>query len=552
MLRREKSAAPAAAAATGTEESPADPAARPAGKFGTGTQTGPPRTFWARLFDRLRDLPWAKLRPRVPDLKKSFGPFLVVLIAALLVTYAVILHTLSPTTKGSRITINRLYAAAGERRVVKALFEEHDANLLVLLAEPQGTQPAAAAPPAAPPAASPTTVPSATVPPAASPAARWHWLAYPSSDAETGSITDKLLDSGAEVAHDHQNGKKTLRFLAQFLFPLLILAAVFAFFFLLITGTGGSGADFLGFSRFASKVQRRKRGTKGTTTFENVAGNEEAIMELQEVVDYLMNPEQFAELGARAPKGVLLAGPPGTGKTLLAKAVAGEAVVPFVQLSGSEFVESLVGVGAARVRDLFKQARALAPCIIFIDELDAAGRQRGAGVGGGNDEREQTLNQLLVEMDGFSGSLGIAVLGATNRPDILDPALLRPGRFDRQIVIDVPDVRGRTAILEVHTRKRPLAEDADLQQIAKQVPGFTGAELANVINEAALLAVRDHRDQIAQIDLEKAVDRVLAGPERRSHILTPDEKLLIAYHEAGHAVTAHGAGQTTGVLKLSI
>ncbi|HVF12439.1 MAG TPA: ATP-dependent zinc metalloprotease FtsH, partial [Actinomycetota bacterium] len=349
-----------------------------------------------------------------------------------------------------------------------------------------------------------------------------------------------------------QSEKKRLRFISQFLIPLLILAAVFSFFFLIITGGGGGAGDFLGFSTFAAKIQRRKKGTTGQITFKDIAAIDEGVTELQEVVDYLMNPTQFAEFGARAPKGVLLAGPPGTGKTLLAKAVAGEAGVPFIQLSGSEFVESLVGVGAARVRSLFAQARELAPCIIFIDELDAAGRMRGAGVGGGNDEREQTLNQLLVEMDGFAASAGIAVLGATNRPDILDPALLRPGRFDRQVVIDVPDVRGREDILKVHVRGRPLAPETDLSSIAKQTPGFTGAELANIINEAALLAVRRKRMEITQQDLEEAVDRVLAGPERKSHILTDEEKLLIAYHEAGHAIVARGAGQETGVLKLSI
>jgi cell division protease FtsH len=283
-----------------------------------------------------------------------------------------------------------------------------------------------------------------------------------------------------------------------------------------------------------------------------VAGVPEALIELQEVVDYLTAPARFAAMGARAPKGVLLCGPPGTGKTLLARSVAAEAGVPFISLSGSEFVESLVGVGAARVRDLFRQAREMAPCIIFIDEIDAAGRQRGVGMGQGNDEREQTLNQLMVEMDGFATSLGIAVLAATNRPDILDAALLRPGRFDRQVVIDVPDVHGRTAILEVHTRNRHLAEGVDLLSIAKQTPGFTGAELANIVNEAALLAVRAERPELTQDDFEEAVDRVIAGPARKSHLLLNEEKEIIAYHEAGHAVVARAVGMRTGVIKLSI
>jgi cell division protease FtsH len=519
----------------------------------TGTEAQEP---WRAALERVKALPWAKLAkldPRKFSLKKAFGPFLLALVIILLATYAVVLRSLHPVTEGQEISISRLFQAATEKRVDKAVFYEQDANLILRIADP----PIAVALPPAPAASAPASAKGAA--PAPQPTTTFikgrvhtYWTAYPASDAQTSELSAALRAAGTDVVVDHQSGKRTLRFVAQFLLPLLILAAVFSLFFLLITGAGGGAADFLGFSKFASKVQRRKKGTKGATTFADVAGNEESLQELQEVVDYLMNPEQFASLGARAPKGVLLCGPPGTGKTLLAKAVAGEAAVPFIQLSGSEFVESLVGVGAARVRDLFKQARELAPCIIFIDELDAAGRQRGAGMGGGNDEREQTLNQLLVEMDGFAGSLGIAVLGATNRPDILDPALLRPGRFDRQIVIDVPDVRGRIAILEIHMRGRPASADVDLEQVAKQVPGFTGAELANVANEAALLAVRSHRSEITQQDLEEAVDRVLAGPERRSHVLTPAEKRLIAYHEAGHAVVARGAGQETGVLKLSI
>ncbi|HEX7166696.1 MAG TPA: ATP-dependent zinc metalloprotease FtsH [Acidimicrobiales bacterium] len=554
MLRRPKEAPATAVAQTNDEATP----------------TAAPPGLAKRMLSVLGKLPWAKLRPRVPSLKKVFAPFLLVILITLLTWEASIVLTMirGSEKSGKEISITRLYEEAANKRVKRAVFKEQDANLLLRIEDPPISKPAPApevAPPAdpnAPPASTPPAPPAAAVtdpnaPPAPPPTilvpgkVKSYWTAYPASDAQTGDLTEKLIESGAEITHDHQSGKRGIRYLGQFLLPLLILAAGFGLIFLVITGQGG-GSDFLGFSKFASKVQRRKKGTKGAITFADVAGNEESLTELKEVVDYLMNPQQFAELGARAPKGVLLAGPPGTGKTLLAKAVAGEAAVPFIQLSGSEFVESLVGVGAARVRDLFKQARELAPCIIFIDELDAAGRQRGAGVGGGNDEREQTLNQLLVEMDGFAGSLGIAVLGATNRPDILDPALLRPGRFDRQIVIDVPDVKGRTAILQIHTKKRPLADDVDLEQISKQVPGFTGAELANVINEAALLTVRGHRHEISQQDLEEAVDRVLAGPERRSHILTQDEKLLIAYHEAGHAVVARGCGQTTGVLKLSI
>jgi cell division protease FtsH len=517
------------------------------------------------LLDGLKDFEWAKLNPLALPWKKLFGPLLLVLVFVLLAVYGVVLNALEPATQGKQLSLSEVYKAATEHRVRAATFYEQDSNLVLKVADPDLVIPATA--PLVPvPAPSPassggsgghkaeattTTVPAP--PPTIIPGkVHTFWAAYAASDAETLQLSETIRTSGAQVFHNHQASKRTLKFIAQFLLPLLILASVFSFFFLLITGGGGGAGDFLGFSKFASKVQRRKKGTKGEITFADVAGNDESLQELQEVVDYLMNPEQFASLGARAPKGVLLCGPPGTGKTLLAKAVAGEASVPFIQLSGSEFVESLVGVGAARVRDLFRQARELAPCIIFIDELDAAGRQRGAGVGGGNDEREQTLNQLLVEMDGFATSLGIAVLGATNRPDILDPALLRPGRFDRQIVIDVPDVKGRVEILKIHMRKRPIDANVDLLQIAKQVPGFTGAELANVVNEAALLAVRSRRETITQVDLEEAVDRVLAGPERRSHVLTDEEKLVIAYHEAGHAVVARGAGQQTGVLKLSI
>ena len=560
MLRRRKDAAIAAMpAATGA---PSEPGKANTAKPAPAKTETPPAKPGAlkRVLGLLGGLPWEKLRPRFPDVKKAFGPFLMFLVVGLIIAYAIVLQAISPSTSGREISMTKVFKAAEQSLIGEAVFKEQDANLLLRIADPPTSKPdpnyIPPEPPAEgtpPPAANaPTTVPAP--PPTILEPGKVHsyWLAYPSSDAATGDLTEKLLAGGAEVSHDHQNSKKILRFLAQFLMPLLILAAVFGLFFLIITGNAGGGGDIMGFSKFASKVQRRKKGTKGAITFDDVAGNEESLVELQEVVDYLMNPEEYAELGARAPKGVLLCGPPGTGKTLLAKAVAGEAAVPFIQLSGSEFVESLVGVGAARVRSLFQQARDLAPCIIFIDELDAAGRQRGAGVGGGNDEREQTLNQLLVEMDGFSSAAGIAVLGATNRPDILDPALLRPGRFDRQIVIDVPDVKGRKAILQIHMKGRPVDPDVDLDQIAKQVPGFTGAELANIVNEAALLAVRSHRHEIHQIDMEEAVDRVLAGPERRSHILSQDEKLLIAYHEAGHAVVARGAGQTTGVLKLSV
>ncbi|HEY7830612.1 MAG TPA: ATP-dependent zinc metalloprotease FtsH, partial [Solirubrobacteraceae bacterium] len=292
-------------------------------------------------------------------------------------------------------------------------------------------------------------------------------------------------------------------------------------------------------------------GTADRITFADVAGAGEAVAELREIRDYLADPSKYLIVGAAAPKGVLLVGPPGTGKTLLAKAVAGEAEASFFSLSGSDFVESLVGVGAARVRDLFAKARKAAPAIIFIDEFDAAGRKRGAGIGQGNDEREQTLNQILVEMDGFAGDGGLVVMGATNRPDVLDPALLRPGRFDRQVTIDVPDVHGRLEILRLHGAKRPLAADASLEEVARQTPGFSGAELANVINEGALLSVRDGRGEIDQATLEEAIDRVVAGPAKK-HILSREERWLISIHESAHAVVTQALGQSTSTRKLSI
>jgi cell division protease FtsH len=287
-------------------------------------------------------------------------------------------------------------------------------------------------------------------------------------------------------------------------------------------------------------------------TFSDVAGLDEAVEELQEIKEYLEAPQKFQAMGAKIPKGVLLFGPPGTGKTLLARAVAGEAGVPFFSISGSDFVEMFVGVGASRVRDLFEQAKANAPSIVFMDEIDAVGRHRGAGLGGGHDEREQTLNQLLVEMDGFDVKSGVILVAATNRPDILDPALLRPGRFDRQIVVDRPDLNGRVGILKVHTRGKPLAKDIDIEVLARRTPGFTGADLANVVNEAALLAARFSRSEVGMNELEEAIDRVLAGPQRRSRVISDKEKKVIAYHEAGHALVSHALPNADPVHKVSI
>ncbi|HET7484930.1 MAG TPA: ATP-dependent zinc metalloprotease FtsH [Solirubrobacterales bacterium] len=373
---------------------------------------------------------------------------------------------------------------------------------------------------------------------------------YPASDAATQQIFEGLSKGGALVSINPQAGKSERTIVVQYLLPILILVCLFSFFMRQAgdDGSGGIGA----FSDFRGKGKKRKKGETAPITFDSVAGAGEALAELREIRDFLDDPSKYLTMGAAAPKGVLLVGPPGTGKTLLARATAGEADAAFFTASGAEFVESLVGVGAARIRDLFAKARKTAPAIVFIDELDAAGRKRGAGVGQGNDEREQTLNQLLVEMDGFGGDAGVVVMGATNRPDILDPALLRPGRFDRQVTVDVPDVHGRLEILELHAKGRKLAPEVDLLEIAKLCPGFSGAELANLVNEAALLTVREGYTEIDQATLEEAIDRVVAGPAKKTHILTESERWRIAIHEAGHAVATRAIGQVVSAQKLSI
>ncbi|MGB2884391.1 MAG: ATP-dependent zinc metalloprotease FtsH [Dehalococcoidia bacterium] len=328
--------------------------------------------------------------------------------------------------------------------------------------------------------------------------------------------------------------------------PLILFGALLLF--ILRQAQGGSSQAM----SFGKSRARLASGDRPTITFGDVAGVEEAKQELQEVVEFLQYPEKFIALGARIPRGVLLIGPPGTGKTLLARAVAGEAAVPFFSISGSEFVEMFVGVGASRVRDLFDQAKRNAPCIIFVDEVDAVGRHRGAGLGGGHDEREQTLNQILVEMDGFDSSTKVIVLAATNRPDILDPALLRPGRFDRRVVLDQPDINGRKAILEVHAKGKPLDQDVDLEVVARQTPFFSGADLANLVNEAALLSARRDKKAIGQEELEESIDRVQLGPERRSRVISQKEKEVVAYHEAGHALVARMLPHADPVHKISI
>jgi cell division protease FtsH len=366
------------------------------------------------------------------------------------------------------------------------------------------------------------------------------------SDA-VGLLRDQLKDadlSPNQVAIQFQQPPSSLSRLVMYLLPVLLLMLVLL---LVMRQSGASRA--LGFGKSRA---RRFQATTSTVTLADVAGVDEAKQELAEVVEFLKAPERFAALGARIPRGVLLVGPPGTGKTLLSRAIAGEAGVPFFHISGSEFVEMFVGVGAARVRDLFAEAKKNAPCIMFVDEIDAVGRRRGSGPGSAHEEREQTLNQILVEMDGFDNSTNVIVVAATNRVDVLDPALLRPGRFDRQVVLDPPDVRGREAILGVHAKGKPLHDAVDLATLAKQTPGFSGADLSNVLNEAAILAARDHASMISMIELEEAVDRVVGGPARKSRVMSAKEKAITAHHEAGHAVVARCLPNADPVHKVSI
>ncbi len=446
--------------------------------------------------------------------KDLLSLFLATAAVALAITFFSLLDSIRPGSAGRETDLSAIGALAKQHNISQATLLDHDARVVVSTAG--GMQ---------------------------------LWAAYPSSDAQTQTLFKQLSAAGARVRIDQQSGKPARQILIQFLIPILLLVSLFALFARLGNDDGSGG--IASFSKFSGSGRKKGKGTADRVTFDDIAGVPEAVAELREIRDYLNDPSKYMALGAGAPKGVLLVGPPGTGKTLLAKAVAGEADATFFSMSGSDFVESLVGVGAARVRDLFRKARKVAPAIIFIDELDAAGRKRGAGIGQGNDEREQTLNQILVEMDGFGGDAGIVVLGATNRPDILDPALLRPGRFDRQVTVDTPDVHGRHAILTLHAGKRPLGRDADLMEIAKLTPGFSGAELANVINEAALLTVREGRAEIDQKTLEEGIDRVVAGPAKK-HVLSEHERWLIAVHEASHAVVTRAVGQRTATQKLSI
>ena len=363
------------------------------------------------------------------------------------------------------------------------------------------------------------------------------------------NVVDRLDETGVRIKVEETN-KDEISALSVFLswFPMLLLIAVWIFFMRQMQGKGGGGGA-MGFGKSKAKMLTEKQGH---VSFDDVAGIDEAKQDLEEVVEFLKDPQKFQRLGGQIPKGALLVGPPGTGKTLIARAVAGEANVPFFTISGSDFVEMFVGVGASRVRDMFEQGKKNAPCIIFIDEIDAVGRSRGAGMGGGNDEREQTLNQLLVEMDGFEANEGVIIIAATNRPDVLDPALLRPGRFDRQIVIPNPDIKGREQILKVHIKKVPLAQNVSANKIARGTPGFSGADLANLVNEAALLAARRGKRVVGQEEFEDAKDKVMMGAERRSLAMTDEEKKLTAYHEAGHAVVALHEPESDPIHKATV
>jgi cell division protease FtsH len=453
---------------------------------------------------------------RLPRL--SFDPLAALfatLAAALLIVFLVMLGSTQPRSSGTELpysTVQRM-ATAGEIRNATQL--DYDHRILIT-----------------------------------DRAAGVSWASYPANGALQDQLLNELSKKGASVAIDAQSGKQAKRLVVQILLPILILASLFALFMRLSqqADAGGMGA----FSKWGGRRSKLGPGNTGGPSFADVAGAPGAVAELQELCDLLRTPERYRALGARPPKGALLVGPPGTGKTLLARATAGEAHAAFFSVSGAEFVESLVGVGAARIRDLFAKARDAAPAIVFIDELDAVGRKRGAGVGQGNDEREQTLNQLLVEMDGFDAGGGLIVLAATNRPDILDPALLRPGRFDRQVTVEAPDAIGRAEILELYLQGRPCTADVDPAEIARRCPGFTGAELENVVNEAALLTAREGHTAIGLQELDEAIQRVVGGPRNDTHVLGPDELETIAVHEAAHAVVAAAHGDGNGLHQLSI
>ena len=529
------------------------------------------RRFKQYLVRRRRSRATKKRGPR-----KTSTYVLLATLLALLGSFAYSLEYLSPKPVGEEITVDQFNALAQEDRLDNTTFLDEDAVVIGSFVEPppepvepkkkdrKGGKGADADSKAGEQGnenrnqngnedggkekngEKPKPVEEPSVAP---PGAGDFFLSYPTSDAFTAILVATAADSGASVTIDPQSTKGAVRIVSTFLLPLMILANLFA---LLFTAGRGSSSG-IGEVQMFGTIAKGGKVAKGVKTygFADVAGADEAVAELQEVRDYLRDPEKYEEIGATPPKGVLLVGPPGCGKTLLAKAVAGEAGVPFFSVAGAEFVESLVGVGAARVRDLFARVRAVSPAIVFIDELDAAGRKRGSG-GGGNEEREQTLNQILVEMDGFDVSQGMVVMGATNRPDILDPALLRPGRFDRYVTVEQPDSEGRKLILELHAKNKPMASDVDYDYLARRTPGFSGADLANVINEAALLTVREGSAIVGTPLLEEAIQRVVSGTQKKGRVLTDEERQRAAYHEAGHALVSAATGHGEEVHRVSI
>jgi cell division protease FtsH len=490
--------------------------------------------------------------------KKSRGKQVYVLTATLALLALVFVWSLAylaPKPAGRRLTLDQFGAFASSHSLLQATFKDEDSLISGTLrcsSAVPGTAKAKAG--ASVPACPDAFVPVSQVrPDGATGGTRDErfWVSYPKNGASTSLLLSVAADGGARVTVDPQTRKSEMRVVTTLVLPLMLLANLFVLLF--SSGKGGS-AGIGEVETFGSIGKGRFSKRKKTpVTFAEVAGADEAVEELKEVRDYLADPDRYKELGAQPPKGVLLIGPPGCGKTLLAKAVAGEVGVPFFSVAGAEFVESLVGVGAARVRDLFRRVRAVAPAVVFIDELDAAGRKRAGGSGnGGNEEREQTLNQILVEMDGFDVGSGIVVMAATNRPDILDPALLRPGRFDRHVTVDRPDLVGRVKILELHAKGKPVAADVDFGYVGRRTPGFSGADLANVVNEAALLAVRQGKPEIETVDLEDAIQRTLNGTARKGRVLNPEERKRAAYHESAHVIVAAATGRFDEVHRVSI
>ena len=496
----------------------------------------------------------------------SARPWLLALLIVQLAAFGWALQTLYAVEAGGKqLSLDELAARAKQGLVVTATLRDADNRIVGQVADPPPvvkTDPAAkATTPAQTTKAATKPAPAKAAPAKAAPAAAPapdvplrtydYYVDYPANAPLTAELYRTLVNGKAAVSVDRQTSKQQLRLVSTFLLPLMILASVFAL--LLAPGRRGGSGGIGAIADFSTVRKGRVKKGAQVVTFADAGGVDEAVAEMREVVDYLRNPAKYEALGAKPPKGVLLFGPPGCGKTLLAKSVAGEAGVPFFSVAGAEFVEALVGVGAARVRDLFARVRAAAPAIVFIDELDAAGRKRGAGgSSGGADEREQTLNQLLVEMDGFDASTGVVVIGATNRPDILDPALRRPGRFDRHITIERPDHEGRCRILAIHAKDKPLSPDVDLDAVARRTPGFTGADLANVMNEATLLTIREERAAVTGADVEEAIRRVLEGPKRRGHVLSEVERRRAAVHEAGHLLVALERGEQQLVQRVSI